>query len=170
MSITLLCQQAKHSVHQLAKCSTQAKHHTLHRMAERLVASSHRILNANQQDIEIAKQKGLSQAMLDRLTLTETRVATMAEGIKAIAALSDPTQRTLAEWQQPNGLTIQRVSVPIGVIAVIYEARPNVTTDAAALCIQSGNAVILRGGSESFLDSNTNPPPWFNYEQLLMHV
>lgn len=150
MSITLLCQHAKYSAHQLANCSTQAKHHALHMMAERLLASSHRIFKANQQDIAAAKQKGLSRAMLDRLTLTEQRLVAMAEGIKAIAALPDPTRRTLAKWQQSNGLTIQRVSVPIGVIAVIYEARPNVTTDAAALCIQSGNAVILRGGSESF--------------------
>lgn len=111
------------------------------------------ILAANTLDLEAAKEKNLSSAMLDRLRLDADRVTAMAEGIEAIAALPDPLDKVLAEWDRPNGLRIQRVSVPLGVIGIIYESRPNVTADAASLCLKSGNAVILRGGSESFHSS-----------------
>jgi len=112
------------------------------------------IIAANANDMAQAESRGLSGAMLDRLMLDETRVEAMASGIETIIGLHDPLGRVLDEWERPNGLHIQRVAVPLGVIGIIYESRPNVTSDAAALCIKSGNAVILRGGSESFHSSN----------------
>jgi glutamate-5-semialdehyde dehydrogenase len=112
------------------------------------------IIEANDRDMAAARERGLSSAMLDRLMLDEPRVESMASGMEAISELHDPVGRVLDEWQRPNGLRIQRVAVPLGVIGIIYESRPNVTADAAALCIKSGNAVILRGGSESFHSSN----------------
>jgi glutamate-5-semialdehyde dehydrogenase len=111
------------------------------------------ILRANEIDVREGKAGGLSAAMLDRLLLDAERVEAMAAGIEAVAALPDPLGRLLADWKQPNGLHIQRISVPLGVIGIIYESRPNVTADAASLCIKSGNAVVLRGGSESFNSS-----------------
>src|SRR5690606_24163118 len=98
---------------------------------------------------DAAKQRGLSGAMLDRLMLDAKRIDAMAAGVESIAALADPVGRVIAEWERPNGLVLQRVKVPLGVIGIIYESRPNVTADAAALCLKSGNAVILRGGSEA---------------------
>ena len=123
--------------------------------ALRLAAASVRerrndILEANAIDISDATDRGLNPSMRDRLMLDADRVESMATGLEAIAELPDPLGRILAEWQRPNGLQIQRVAVPLGVIGIIYESRPNVTADAAGLCIKSGNAVILRGGSESF--------------------
>ena len=111
------------------------------------------ILAANAEDVAAARERGLSAALVDRLQLDPGRVEAMAAGIEAIAALPDPLGRVLAEWTRPNGLQIRRVSVPLGVIGIIYESRPNVTADAGALCLKSGNAVILRGGSESFASS-----------------
>jgi len=111
------------------------------------------IAGANARDMAAARGRGLSAAMLDRLMLDSARIEGMATGIDAIVALDDPLGRVLATWTRPNGLVIERVSVPLGVIGIIYESRPNVTADAAALCIKSGNAVILRGGSESFHSS-----------------
>lgn len=103
--------------------------------------------------MEAGRNKGLTAAMLDRLELTDARIEGMAQGIEAIAALPDPVGAVMAEWDRPNGLKLQRVRVPLGVIGVIYESRPNVTADAGALCLKSGNAVVLRGGSESFHSS-----------------
>jgi glutamate-5-semialdehyde dehydrogenase len=111
------------------------------------------ILAANAVDMRAAEERGLSGAMLDRLMLDESRIEGMAAGLESIAELPDPLGKVTAEWQRPNGLQIQRVAVPLGVIGIIYESRPNVTADAAGLCIKSGNAVILRGGSESFHSS-----------------
>ena len=111
------------------------------------------IIEANSRDMAAAKSRGLGAALLDRVMLDEGRVEAMAVGMESIAALHDPLGRVLEELQRPNGLEIQRVSVPLGVIGIIYESRPNVTADAAALCVKSGNAVILRGGSESFHSS-----------------
>ena len=111
------------------------------------------IIAANGKDMAAAKQRDLSGAMLDRLMLDDARVEAMAAGIETIIELHDPLGRVLDEWERPNGLRIQRVAVPLGVIGIIYESRPNVTADAAALCVKSGNAVILRGGSESFHSS-----------------
>ncbi|MDH3547285.1 MAG: glutamate-5-semialdehyde dehydrogenase, partial [Gammaproteobacteria bacterium] len=111
------------------------------------------ILAANAKDMDSGRNRGLSEAMLDRLMLDADRIEAMAAGIEAIAELPDPLGKVIAEWERPNGLVIQRVTVPLGVIGIIYESRPNVTADAAALCLKSGNAVILRGGSESFHSS-----------------
>lgn len=112
------------------------------------------ILEANARDLNSAEQAGATSAMLDRLLLDSERVEGIAQGLEAIVTLPDPTGRVVAEWEQPNGLRIQRVSVPLGVIGIIYESRPNVTADAAGLCLKSGNAVILRGGSDSYASSN----------------
>lgn len=111
------------------------------------------IVEANARDMDAATSRGLNRAMLDRLMLNAERVEAMATSLESVTSLPDPVGRVLAEWDRPNGLRIQRVSVPLGVIGIIYESRPNVTADAAALCIKSGNAVILRGGSESFHSS-----------------
>ena len=107
------------------------------------------LLAANVRDLDAARAKGLSGAMLDRVALDEARVEGMARGVEEIAALADPVGTTIAQWTRPNGLDISRVRVPLGVIGIIYESRPNVTCDAGALCLKSGNAAILRGGSES---------------------
>ena len=112
------------------------------------------ILDANRQDLERARELGLGSAMTDRLALDASRIEAMATGLEAIAALPDPLDRVMASWQRPNGLTIERISVPLGVIGIVYESRPNVTADATGLCIKSGNAVILRGGSESYRSSS----------------
>lgn len=118
-----------------------------------LKANVEKILQANRLDLEQATSKGLSPAMLDRLMLNEQRLAAIAESVRAITALDNPCGKTLEQWTQPNGLTIRKISVPIGVLGMIYESRPNVTIDAAALALKSRNAIILRGGSESFESS-----------------
>ena len=133
----------------LALAGTGAKNAALAAAAAAIRAGSARILEANARDMTAARAADLSGALLDRLALDEKRVEAMARGIEQVAALPDPIGTTAAEWQRPNGLRIQRVRVPLGVIGIIYESRPNVTADAGALCLKSGNAVILRGGSES---------------------
>jgi glutamate-5-semialdehyde dehydrogenase len=122
-------------------------------MANRLEADNGKILAANAQDVEAARAKGRDAAFIDRLALDQARVAAMAKGLRDIARLPDPVGDVMARWTRPNGLEISRVRVPIGVIGIIYESRPNVTADAAGLCLKSGNAAILRSGSESFLSS-----------------
>jgi glutamate-5-semialdehyde dehydrogenase len=122
-------------------------------MANRLEADSDKILAANTQDVEAARAKGRDAAFIDRLALDQARIAAMAKGLRDIAGLPDPVGEVMARWTRPNGLEISRVRVPIGVIGIIYESRPNVTADAAGLCLKSGNAAILRSGSESFLTS-----------------
>jgi glutamate-5-semialdehyde dehydrogenase len=134
----------------LSQISGEQRNSALRFAAHALRRRAKEILAANALDVAAAEAKGLSVAMTDRLMLDETRVEAMASGIESIIELPDPVGRILAEWERPNGLKIQRVSVPLGVIGIIYESRPNVTADAAALCLKSGNAVILRGGSESF--------------------
>jgi len=138
----------------LAKSPTEIKNAALDRAAELLEARSADILSANARDMSAAQARGLSAAMLDRLRLDEDRVEAMAAGIRDIVALPDPVGQVMAEWTRPNGLVIERVRVPLGVIGIIYESRPNVTADAGALCLKSGNAAILRGGSESFYSSH----------------
>jgi glutamate-5-semialdehyde dehydrogenase len=118
-------------------------------MADRLLANEAQILAANAQDVESAKADGLSSAMIERLTLNPKRLAAMAEGIRHVAALPDPVGEIIRDWTRPNGLRIQKKRVPIGVVGIIYESRPNVTSDAAVLCTKTGNATILRGGRES---------------------
>jgi glutamate-5-semialdehyde dehydrogenase len=144
---------AREAAGALALASTEAKNRALEAMGARIEANAQKILDANVQEIEAARAKGRDQAFLDRLMLDKARVAAMARGIREVAALPDPVGQVIASWTRPNGLEISRVRVPLGVIGIIYESRPNVTADAAALCLKSGNAVILRSGSESFLTS-----------------
>ncbi len=137
----------------LATTSAAQRNAALAAAAAAIHADAAAIATANARDMGAAAERGLSGAMLDRLMLDESRIEAMAAGIETIIDLPDPLGRVLEEWERPNGLRIQRVAVPLGVIGIIYESRPNVTSDAAALCIKSGNAVILRGGSESFHSS-----------------
>jgi glutamate-5-semialdehyde dehydrogenase len=133
----------------LALAGTAAKNTALSAAAAAIRGGAGRILEANARDMSAARAAQLSGALLDRLALDEKRIQAMARGVEDVMALADPIGTTAAEWQRPNGLKIQRVRVPLGVIGIIYESRPNVTADAGALCLKSGNAVILRGGSES---------------------
>ena len=133
----------------LAQASSAAKDEALVRAAEAVRVQAEQILSANAHDVTAARAAGLGPALLDRLLLNPERLESIARGIEAIVKLPDPIGTIAAEWHRPNGLRIQRVRVPLGVIGIIYESRPNVTTDAGALCLKSGNAVILRGGSES---------------------
>jgi len=145
--------QARAASRSLALAATEQKNRALTEAAGLLRARASDILLANAQDIEFGTNKNLSPAMIDRLLLDENRIEAIAAGLEAIAALPDPVGDELARWSRPNGLDISRVRVPLGVIGVIYESRPNVTADAGALCLKAGNAVILRGGSESFHSS-----------------
>ena len=138
----------------LAVTPTAAKRAAIEAAADALAAGRDDILQANAEDMTAARAAQLNDAMLDRLALDSARVEAMVTGMREVAALDDPVGRALGDWSRPNGLRIERVSVPIGVIAIIYESRPNVTADAGALCLMSGNAAILRAGSESFLSSN----------------
>ncbi len=138
----------------LAQAPGAAKDKALRAAAAAIRAAAPAIKDANAKDMAAGEAKGLTKAMLDRLMLDDKRIEAMAKGLEDIAGLADPVGRVLAEWDRPNGLRIQRVSVPLGVIGIIYESRPNVTADAAALCLKSGNAAILRGGSESFHSSS----------------
>ncbi len=144
---------AREAAGELALASTDAKNDALVRMADALEANAEKILTANSQDLEAAEKKGRDAAFLDRLRLDASRVAAMATGLREIAKLPDPVGDVISSWTRPNGLEISRVRVPLGVIGMIYESRPNVTADASGLCLKSGNAVILRSGSESFLTS-----------------
>lgn len=145
---------AKEAAYILADATTAAKNKALSLMADSLLAHEEDVLAANAKDIAKAREKGMSSAMIDRLTLTRERIAAMAEGMREVIALPDLVGQYLDTWDRPNGLHIEKVTVPLGVIAIIYESRPNVTVDAAALCVKSGNACILRGGSEA-IHSNT---------------
>ncbi len=137
----------------LAKAPTQAKDEALMAAAKTMRKNQGAILHANKTDMEEAQDRELTEAMLDRLLLTEDRIEAMAKGLEDIARLTDPVGDVMTEWDRPNGLRIARIRVPLGVIGIIYESRPNVTADAGALCLKSGNAAILRGGSESFHSS-----------------
>jgi len=151
--MTALGQAGRSAATVLATTSGEQRNAALAAAASALRDRAAEIIAANAQDMTAAEKRGLSGAMLDRLLLDDSRVEAMAAGIETIIELRDPVGRVQEEWERPNGLLIQRVSVPLGVIGIIYESRPNVTADAAALCIKSGNAVILRGGSESFHSS-----------------
>jgi len=144
---------AREAARELALASTEQKNAALEAMAARLEAGTAAILEANKNDIDAARGKGRDDAFIDRLALNEARVVAMAKGLRDIAALPDPVGAVIASWTRPNGLEISRVRVPLGVIGIVYESRPNVTADAGGLCLKSGNAVILRSGSESFLSS-----------------
>jgi len=148
-----LGRQAKAASRDLAKLTTVQKNNCLLAMADALDDRAAVIKEANARDMEVGKELGLSAAMLDRLKLDDKRIASMAKGLREVAALPDPVGRILDERVRPNGLKLQKVSTPIGVVVIIYESRPNVTADAASLCFKSGNATILRGGKEA-MNSN----------------
>ena len=148
-----ICAKAKAASVEMAKLSSEAKNLALCRMANALEANVDKILAANQADVEAAKAKGIKSAFLDRLALDKRKILTMASELREVSALPDPIGTILASWTRPNGLIISQVRVPLGVVGVIYESRPNVTSDAAGICVKSGNAVILRGGSDA-LSSN----------------
>lgn len=145
---------AKEASYVLQTAGTDVKNKALAHIAEALLTHCEDILSANAEDVKRAEEKGMAPAMVDRLTLTKERIAAMAEGVRQVIDLPDPSGVVLDEFRRPNGLFIQKVSVPLGVIAIIFESRPNVTVDAATLCIKSGNACVLRGGSEA-IASNT---------------
>ncbi|HEY4706972.1 MAG TPA: glutamate-5-semialdehyde dehydrogenase [Thermodesulfobacteriota bacterium] len=138
----------------LSRLDTGKKNAALLKMADGLVAASAYLKEENRKDLEAAGKKGLQQAMIERLTLSDKAIDTMAAGLREVAALPDPVGEVTKMWKRPNGLMVGRMRIPIGVIGIIYESRPNVTADAAGLCLKSGNAVILRGGSEA-INSNT---------------
>jgi glutamate-5-semialdehyde dehydrogenase len=145
---------ARRAAAALSRTSNAERNRALEAAARVIRDRRDEILLANAKDMRAGEDRGLAAAMLDRLMLDAARVEAMAAGIEAVAALPDPLGRVIAEWERPNGLVIQRVTVPLGVIGIIYESRPNVTADAAVLCLKSGNAAILRGGSESFHSSH----------------
>jgi len=151
--IAEICKKAKAASVELAKLSTEEKNAALCRMANAIEANTGKIIGANQIDVAAAKAKGLKASLLDRLCLDQKKIQTMAKELREVSALADPIGTILASWARPNGLLISQVRVPMGVVGVIYESRPNVTVDSAGICIKSGNAVILRGGSDA-LNSN----------------
>jgi glutamate-5-semialdehyde dehydrogenase len=142
-------ERARIAARQLAKVSTDTKNRALHRMADALLEQKAPLLEANAADVAVGQERGLADALVDRLTLNAQRLQAMAEGLRQVAALPDPVGQVLEGQRRPNGLELQVVRVPLGVVAVVYESRPNVTADAAALGLKSGNALILRGGSEA---------------------
>ncbi len=148
-----LGRNAREAASELALCPGSKRNQALQAAANSIRDSRDSILAANQVDMIAAEKRGLSSAMLDRLALNPERLESMAAGLETVIELPDPVGRVLDEWERPNGLQIQRIAVPLGVIGIIYESRPNVTADAAGLCTKSGNACILRGGSESFHSS-----------------
>jgi len=148
-SVADLCRAAQYASRALATLDSATKNAALHAIADALEARAPEILEANGRDMEAGREGGLSPALLDRLSLDEARVAAIAAGVRSIAALPDPVGEVIDGFRLPNGLDVRKVRVPLGVIAVVYEARPNVTIDAAALCLKSGNAIVLRGSSSA---------------------
>ena len=146
--------KAKAASRTLANISTEIKNNALFKMAAGLEKESARLIAENKKDLAEAEKKGLSKAMIDRLTLNPERIKAMADGLREVAALPDPVGEVLRMWRRPNGMEVGKMRVPIGLIGIIYESRPNVTADTAALCLKSGNGVLLRGGSEA-VHSNT---------------
>jgi glutamate-5-semialdehyde dehydrogenase len=148
-----ICKKAKTASAQLAQASDEQKNKALNSMADVLEESSQKILEANQKDVEAARAKGVKPALIDRLILDKRRFASMASTLREIAELADPVREIVKTWTRPNGLIIGQLRVPLGVIGIIYESRPDVTSEASGLCIKSGNAIILRGGSDA-INSN----------------
>lgn len=153
IDINNLCQKARSAASALACAATTTKNAALNAMADALCAHQDEILSANAIDVDAARKNGTSESLIDRLMLNPARIANMAAGLRQIASLPDPIGESLEGWRRPNGLDIQKVRVPMGVVGIIYESRPNVTADAAGLCLKSGNASILKGGSDA-LNSN----------------
>jgi glutamate-5-semialdehyde dehydrogenase len=149
-----IAKNARAASHKLSGLSSADKDGALLELADQLMPHADYILEENEKDVEYARRQGLSKAMIDRLTLDEAKIDEMAKGLREVAALPDPVGKITSMWRRPNGLLVGRMRIPLGVIGIIYESRPNVTVDAAALCFKSGNAVILRGGSEAIC-SNT---------------
>ena len=149
-----ICKRAAATAPQLAKLPSKVKDAALVGMADALEAWAALLTDENGKDVEVAREQGMSRSVIDRLTLTDARIAAMANGLRAVAAQPDPVGQILEGWTRPNGLVIERVRTPLGVVAVIYEGRPNVTADVAGLCLKSGNACVLRGSSVA-LTSNT---------------
>lgn len=147
--IVTLSQKARHAAPIVAKLSTAVKNNLLNDLADTLLKRVSEIKKTNQKDLMVAQKKKLAPAMIDRLTLTDKTIQGMAQGLQEVAALTDPVGEVTKAWTRPNGLQIQKVRIPLGVIGIVYESRPNVTIDAAGLCLKSGNAVVLRGGSEA---------------------
>jgi glutamate-5-semialdehyde dehydrogenase len=147
--IVRIAREAKQAADSLAHVSTDRKNAALLAMADALLARQAHLIAENARDLNAAREKGLPAAMIDRLTLKEQTLAGIAQGLREVAALPDPVGKVTGMWRRPNGLLVGRMRIPLGVIGIIYESRPNVTADAAALCLKSGNAVILRGGSEA---------------------
>lgn len=150
--IEILCSEAKAASVKLALCDTQKKNEAIEKIAVCLEQNVEKIIEANARDLSAAKENKVPDAMLDRLTVTEERIAGICSSLRALCALEDPVGKS-ESWSRPSGIHISRVRVPLGVVAIIYEARPNVTVDSAALCLKTGNAVVLRGGKEAI---NTN--------------
>ncbi len=151
--IETTCKKAREAAGSMALMSSQKKNDALGEMAAALDRSRAHIISENKKDIEAGIKKGLSKALIERLTLNDPRIDSMIEGIKQVASLPDPVGELMEEFKRPNGLEIKKVRVPLGVIAIIYESRPNVTADAAALCLKAGNCVVLKGGSDA-INSN----------------
>jgi len=154
MELEAICKAAKAAKYEIAALNTDKKNEALNKIADLLVAESEAIILANARDITAATTKGMSIPMIDRLRLNEDRIRAMSEGLKQVAELPDPLNDVLEEWERPNGLKLKKVRVPLGVIGIIYESRPNVTADAFALTFKSGNVVILKGGSDA-INSNS---------------
>src|ERR687884_548519 len=149
LTVSDICRAAKAAARPLAALDSATKDRALHAIADALEARVDEILEANARDLEAGREAGLSAALTDRLTLDERRVGAMAAGVRAIAALPDPVGEVVGGGRLHNGLDVRKVRVPLGLVAVVYEARPNVTIDAAALCLKSGNAIVLRGSSSA---------------------
>ncbi|MCF8067699.1 MAG: glutamate-5-semialdehyde dehydrogenase [Desulfobacterales bacterium] len=152
-TILEMAKAARKSASEIAKCSSEKKNAVLIDIAALIEKDAARIREKNKKDLDLAEEKGLTAAMIDRLTIKEATIKSMANGLREVAALEDPVGAITKGWVRPNGLEVSRVRIPLGVIGIIYESRPNVTIDAAGLCLKTGNAVILRGGSEA-LNSN----------------
>ncbi|MDI3507845.1 MAG: glutamate-5-semialdehyde dehydrogenase [Clostridiales bacterium] len=153
LSVQEIGKRARQAAYPLANASTAIKNQALDAMADALESNKDRILSANTEDLKYAEARGIGTAMLDRLSLNDKRITQMADGLRMVRDLPDPVGEVLSMWKRPNGLLIGQQRVPLGVIGIIYEARPNVTADAVGLCLKTGNAVILRGGSEA-INSN----------------
>lgn len=149
MQVTEMAKNARSASQSVANASTEAKNRALRETALRIRENRDLLFEANQKDLQAARQKGLSGAMLDRLTLEDKTIAQLCTSLEEVAALPDPVGEVVRMWKRPNGLMVGKMRIPLGVVGIIYEARPNVTVDAAALCLKSGNAVLLRGGSEA---------------------
>src|SRR5436305_3835925 len=152
-----LAERARAAARVLALASPEQKNRALEAMERAIRVNASMILAANAEDVAEVGAGGASTAFIDRLTLTQPRVDAMADGIRTVRDIPDPVGVVTARWQRPNGMTIERVRVPLGVVAVIFESRPNVAADAGVLCLKSGNAVILRGGSDSFRSCRAIP-------------